>query len=86
MSNIIQLKRGNSKPGTKLLPYEPGIDTSDNNRLYIGGALVNGTPSQAQDIKVGASAGLLLDENNYGTELPSSGMVEGQVYFQLLAD
>ena len=38
-NNVIQIKRGNGHPGTILQPYEPGIDTIDDNHFYIGGPL-----------------------------------------------
>lgn len=86
MNNVIQIKRGSGHPGSILQPYEPGIDTKDNNHLYIGGPLTEEkTTSEAQEIKVGLAAGLILDSDNYGEdELENKPGVEGQVYFQLL--
>ena len=86
MNNVIQIKRGNSHPGSILQPYEPGIDISDNNRLYIGGPLTaEKTTSKPQEVKVGLAAGLILDSDSYGTDdLENKIGVEGQVYFQLL--
>lgn len=85
MNNVIQIKRGSSHPGSILQPYEPGINISDDNRLYIGGPLTEGAASQAQEVKVGFAAGLVLDDNNYGTDFPSNPK-EGQVFFQLLTE
>lgn len=85
-NNVIQIKRGNGHPGSILQPYEPGIDINDNNHLYVGGPLTEEkTTSEAQEIKVGLAAGLVLDDGNYGTDFPSNPK-EGQVFFQLLTE
>lgn len=53
MSNVIQIKRGNSKPDGKLAPYELGVQINDGNKLFIGGALnEDGAYGDAQQIKV----------------------------------
>lgn len=85
MNNVIQIKRGSGHPGSILQPYEPGINTSDDNRLYIGGPLSGGATSQAQEVKVGFAAGLVLDDDNYGTDFPPNPK-DGQVFFQLLEE
>ena len=81
--NIIQIKRGAKRPDKFLQPYEPGICTDDNNRLYIGGPLEDGNTGDAQDIKAGLAAGLILDASNYGSNFPGNPK-EGQVFFKLL--
>lgn len=50
MSNTIQIKRGIGKPDEKLAPYELGIQTDDNNKIFIGGP--DGKLSKAQQVKV----------------------------------
>lgn len=85
-NNVIQIKRGSSHPESILQPYEPGINISDDNRLYIGGPLNDqGETTNAQEVKVGFAAGLMLDGGNYGTKFPDDPK-EGQVFFQLLTD
>lgn len=89
-NNIIQIKRGEGHPNTVLQPYEPGIDISDNNHLYIGGLLNDqGETTNAQEVKVGSAGfamGLILKEGEgYGETFPSNPK-EGQVFFQLLTE
>lgn len=89
-NNVIQIKRGSSQPLKVLQPYEPGIDISDNNHLYIGGPLnAQGETTDAQELKVGCAGfamGLILKEGEgYGTKFPSKPK-EGQVFFQLLTE
>lgn len=85
-NNIFQIKRGNSHPGSILQPYEPGINISDDNRLYVGGPLSDkGETTYAQEVKVGFAAGLVLDAKNFGLNFPDNPK-EGQVFFQLLTE
>ena len=85
-NNVIQIKRGEGHPGSVLQPYEPGINISDNNHLYIGGPLnEQKETTQAQELKVGLAMGLILNKDNYGTDFPDNPQ-EGQVFFQLLTE
>lgn len=86
-NNVIQIKRGEGQPYKVLQPYEPGIDISDNNHLYIGGPLNDqGETTEAQELKVGFAMGLILKEGEgYGETFPSNPK-EGQVFFQLLTE
>ena len=85
-NNVIQIKRGEGHPNTVLQPYEPGIDITDDNHLYIGGPLNDqGETTYAQEVKVGFAAGLVLDAKNFGLNFPDNPK-EGQVFFQLLTE
>lgn len=78
MSNIIQIKHGTGSP-KNLYPYELGIQTDNNNKLWAG-SLEN---NEAQELKVGIAEGLILTEDSYGESIPpTEGAIKGQVYFK----
>lgn len=71
--NIIQIKRGTGTPNGKLAPYELGISTDDNT-LYIGGALelVQGESEGSDKYTYGAARSIRVEYANKATNSTNS--------------